>query len=185
MPDSIASNLQLAAAAAALLCLIAAAIEDAWRYRISNLLVGGVVLAYALYAAGEMSWSFLGWSLAAAICMLLVAAAAFAFGIFGGGDAKLIAAMALWTQFGGLARFVVVMSALGGILGLVWIIRRRLGGRDRIPAAAPDGSAPDAEQTSTQPAPFAHLPYGIAIALAGIDFFLLAPNSPLAGWLPY
>ena len=211
-PDAagFAGTLQLAAALAAVLCLAAAAIEDAWRYRISNALVIGVILCFAVFAAAQGSWPLLGWSLAAGVGMLVVAMLPFALGIFGGGDTKLIAAMALWTQFAGLPRFLLVMSACGGILGVVWLIRRRLA-RPKAPAVATPAAAtpaaalqasaampattdapaaagvPDEEQGSVpaSAAPFTRLPYGIAIALAGIDFFLFAPQSPLQGWQPF
>lgn len=189
-----AATLQLAASLAALLCLAAAAIEDGWRYRISNALVIGVTLCFAVFAAAQGSWVLLGWSLAAGIGVLVVAMLPFALGIFGGGDTKLIAAMALWTQFAGLPRFLLVMSACGGILGVVWLIRRRLAGPAAKPAVTPP--EPPVQQTEAKAgdepeaapggaAPFTRLPYGIAIALAGIDFFLFGPQSPLRDWLPF
>ena len=192
-----AATLQLAASLAALLCLAAAAIEDGWRYRISNALVIGVTLCFAVFAAAQGSWVLLGWSLAAGIVVLVVAMLPFALGIFGVGDTKLIAAMALWTQFAGPPRFLLVMSACGGILGVVWLIRRRLAGPAAKPAstpAEPQAQLPEAkaaaagEEPEAAPggaAPFTRLPYGIAIALAGIDFFLLGPQSPLRDWLPF
>jgi Flp pilus assembly protein protease CpaA len=221
-----AAAIQIAASIAALLCLIAAAIEDGWRYRISNVLVIGVVASFAAFAAGQGSWPYLGWSLAAGACMLALASVPFAFGVFGGGDTKLMAAMALWTQFAEMPRFVVVMSAFGGILGVIWIIRRLVktssaatppaephlvqsqsiepqsvesqsielaAGSPAAPAPAaaePSASAPataaaDNAERDPRDAPLSHLPYGIAIALSGIDFFLFGPATPLAGWLPF
>jgi len=170
-------GLQLAAAAVCIALLIAAATGDVKRYRISNRLVGAVVVCFAIFAAAEASWIFLGWSLAAAACALLLASLLFAFGLFGGGDTKLTAAMALWTQFVDLPRFLLVMTACGGILGVVWMIRRRL--QRPAPAAEAAGSA-----ESQQAGKITNkLPYGVAIAAAGIDFFLFSPNSPLAGLL--
>lgn len=228
-----AATIQIAASIAALLCLIAAAIEDGWRYRISNVLVIGVVASFAAFAAGQGSWPYLGWSLAAGACMLALASVPFAFGVFGGGDTKLIAAMALWTQFAEMPRFVVVMSAFGGVLGVIWIIRRLVktgsaatppaephlvqsqsvesqpvepqsiesqsiesaAGSPAAPAPAaaePGASAPataaavaDNAERDPRDAPLSHLPYGIAIALSGIDFFLFGPATPLARWLPF
>lgn len=204
-PAGFGAVLQLIAAGGALLCLLAAAIEDGWRYRISNLLVVGVAACFAAYAAAEGSWPFLGWSLAAGVCVLAVASIPFAFGVFGGGDTKLIAVMALWTQFAGLPRFLVVMSAFGGVLCIVWLARKHLGKakHDAAPAAALPRANPEPEpQPETEPLPapvpaaqategeaaadvpaFSRVPYGIAIALAGIDFFAFAPESPFAGWL--
>lgn len=201
-----------ATAVAALLCLVAAAIEDAWRYRISNALVSGVVASFAIFAVVTGSWAFAGWSLGAGLCVLAAAALLFALGTFGGGDAKLMAAIALWTQFAGLPRFLLVMSAFGGILGIMWIVRRRMArsgapaiATHRFSSAADDAAGPSQDSADpsgptaypagpqdaaplsvSQPAPpFGRLPYGIAIAAGGIDFFLFAPTSPLSGVIPF
>lgn len=183
-PTSFGAILQVSAAGATVLLLLAAAVEDGWRYRISNLLVVGVAVCFAAYAAAAGSWPLLGWSLAAGACMLAVASVPFAFGVFGGGDTKLIAVMGLWTQFAALPRFLLVMSAIGGLLGLVWMVRRRLG-TGEAPATRQEPSDATAAAEAPAARPFSHLPYGIAIALAGVDFFLFAPNSPLQAWLPF
>jgi prepilin peptidase CpaA len=179
--------LQFAATIGCIGLLVAAAIGDVRHYRISNRLVGAVIVCFAILAAGKASWIFLAWSLAAAACTLLIAALLFAFGLFGGGDTKLAAAMALWTQFADLPRFLLVMTASGGILGVVWMIRRRMqrrhaapGADDTATAAAPTAESSVAQRTDRLPN---RLPYGVAIAAAGIDFFLFSPNSPLAGVL--
>lgn len=188
-PSDLAAIVELLAASGALLCLAAAAIEDGWRYRISNALVMALVACYAAYAGGHGSWAYLGWSLAAGTGVLLVGMVPFAFGIFGGGDTKLMAAMALWTQFAGLPRFLVVMSACGGVLGVIWLIRRRLRGAGEPAgdnAAMASASAPQTEESAPGSlAGLTRLPYGIAIALAGVDFFLFGPHSPLIGRLPF
>lgn len=200
----IATLVQSAAAFGAVLCLAAAAIEDGWRYRISNILVIAVAVCFAAFAAAEASWSYLGWSAAAGACVLAIAAVPFAFGVFGGGDTKLIAVMALWTQFGQLPRFLLVMSAFGGVLGVIWMVRRRLAPQPApaevtsaaakpvetpAPAEKPASARAEAdappEDDAAPHAPFSKLPYGIAIALAGLDFFLFGPASPLATWLPF
>jgi prepilin peptidase CpaA len=178
---TIGNSVQVLATVTCILLLIAAAIGDVRRYRIPNNLVIGVVVCFVIFAAAKASWVFVGWSLAAAACTFAVAVALFAFGLFGGGDTKLTAAMALWTQFHDLPRFLVVMTLFGGILGVVWMIRRR-----RRRPAAPDAAAVAApNMTSPQhiPAMPNKLPYGVAIAIAGIDFFLFSANSPLAGVL--
>jgi prepilin peptidase CpaA len=176
--------LQLAASIGCIGLLVAAAWGDLQRYRISNRLVMAVVLCFVILAAAKASWIFLGWSLAAAACTFVLVAALFAFGLFGGGDTKLATAMALWTQFHDLPRFLLVMTASGGLLGVVWIIRRR---RQRRQAAAAGASAPASvgEMTGSRRAPEVpnKLPYGVAIAIAGLDFFLFSANSPLAGVL--
>ena len=116
---NISDWLQLAASGGCAGLLIAAAIGDVRHYRISNRLVGTIVVCFAVLAAAKASWIFLAWSLAAAVCMLLIASLLFALGLLGGGDTKLAAVMALWTQFVDLPRFALVMTASGGILGVI------------------------------------------------------------------
>jgi prepilin peptidase CpaA len=184
MSWTIGNGVQSLAAFICILLLVAAAIGDVRHYRISNRLVGAVVICFVAYAAARASWIFLAWSVAAAACTFAVVAALFAFGLFGGGDTKLTAAMALWVQFADLPRFLIVMTACGGLLGVVWVIRRHL---QRRQAAAAGASAPALASENAgaqrQLGVPNKLPYGVAIAMAGIDFFLLSANSPLAGVL--
>jgi prepilin peptidase CpaA len=163
---TIGNGVQVFAAVICVFLLIAAAIGDLRYYRISNRLVGAVVICFAALAVAKASWIFLGWSLAAAACTFVLVAALFALGLIGGGDTKLAATMALWTQFADLPRFLLVMTASGGLLGIVWLVRRRRQQRSRADAGISN-----------------KLPYGVAIAIAGIDFFLFSANSPLAGVL--
>jgi prepilin peptidase CpaA len=184
MSWTIGHSVQTLAAVTCIGLLIAAAIGDLRRYRISNNLVIAVAASFAVFAIASWSWALLAWSLAAAACLFAIGAILFALGLFGGGDTKLITALALWIPFADLPRFLLVMTASGGLLGVVWIIRRRLQRRKIVDAGA---SAPltASETTSSQRAPEVpnKLPYGVAIAIAGVDFFLFSPNSPLAGVL--
>ena len=172
---------QVLAAVTCILLLVVAAIGDLRHYRISNRVVGAVVICFLAYAAAKASWIFLAWSVAAAVCIFAVVAVLFAFGLFGGGDTKLTAAMALWVQFADLPRFLVVMTACGGLLGVVWVIRRRLQQRHAADfgASAPMTGSDIAGAQRELGVPN-KLPYGVAIAVAGIDFFLFSANSPLA-----
>jgi prepilin peptidase CpaA len=178
------TGVQALAAALCVLLLIAAAIGDLRQYRISNRLVASVVICFAIFVIAKASWISVGWSLAAAACVFALAATMFAFGLMGGGDTKLITAMALWTSFVDLPRFLLVMTASGGLLGVVWLIRQR---RRRHQAAGAGASAPPnmlkIAGPQRVPAMPNKLPYGVAIAIAGIDFFLFSANSPLVGVL--
>jgi prepilin peptidase CpaA len=156
--------------AVALGALAVAAIKDAREFRIPNTTVLFVVAALVPYAAVQGSWYFVLWALAAGAVMFAVCAGLFALRLVGGGDAKLIAAMALWTQFAAMPRFFIVMALAGGILSAVFLVTRRLARR----GATTDAAAASAE------APSQKIPYGVAITIAGFDFFLLAPNGPLA-----
>jgi prepilin peptidase CpaA len=188
----LSAAIQLTAAIAALICLGAAALQDGLRYRISNPIVLALVVCFAVFAAAKGSLPFIAWSLGAGTTAMIIAAILFALGVFGGGDAKLIGAMGLWTQFAALPRFLVVMTACGGLLGLVWLARRHLARKPSVAAVAPDADAGAVSSAPVSPVPvpqaparFSRLPYGIAIAAAGVDYFLFTPLSPIAEYLPF
>jgi prepilin peptidase CpaA len=168
--------IQLAAASVTIVLLIAAGFTDITRYRIPNVIVYAIVAVFLAGALFNLSWPALGWSVVAAVGMFLLGAGLFALRLFGGGDVKLIAAMALWTSVTpDLLRFLMIMSAAGGLLGTVWLVRRR-----RQRAAATNGSAP-----SEAPKLPNKIPYGVAIAIAGLDYFAMSPHSPFAALLPW
>jgi len=73
-------------------------------------------------------------------------AIAFAFGAMGGGDVKLIGALALWLPFQAVILLLFVMSIAGGLLTLVMVLRHRL--------ATKEGKV--------------EIPYGVAIAFGGL-----------------
>jgi prepilin peptidase CpaA len=82
--------------------------------------------------------------IAAAVFALF--AIAFAMGAMGGGDVKLIGALALWLPFQALALLLVVMSLAGGALTIAMFVRHRLARREGQP----------------------EIPYGLAIAFGGL-----------------
>ncbi len=174
----ISNWIQLAAAAATVVLLLAAAFTDLTRYRIPNGLVVAIVIVFAVGAAFNFAWPALAWSAAAAVGMFLLGAGLFAFGLFGGGDVKLIAAMALWTGVADLPRFLFVMSAAGGLLGVIWLVRRRL-------RSAPAVSQASSALAASAPKIPNRIPYGVAIAVAGLDFFVASPHSPLMQVWPW
>ena len=92
------------------------------------------------------------WSLAAAGLMLGLAICLFLFNFMGGGDAKLLPALMLWTGWGATSfEFLVLMAILGGALAFVLLIVRWL---------IPQSFAPPLFKRG------APIPYGIPIALA-------------------
>jgi len=103
-------------------------------------------------------WFFSGLSLWPEIAAQ-VAVAAFVFGLFaiafyigamGGGDVKMVSAVALWLPFGAVMKLLVIMSLAGGVLTLVMLARARLAKSGRQ----------------------LEIPYGVAIAFGG--FWLIA-----------
>lgn len=73
-------------------------------------------------------------------------AIAFALNAMGGGDVKLIGALALWLPFPAVVVLLIVMSVSGGVLTLAMFLRHRFAGRTGQP----------------------EIPYGVAIAFGGL-----------------
>ncbi len=181
--------IEILAAAGTVLLLLAAAATDVARYRIPNVIVYAIVATFLVGAAFNFAWPTTALAILAGVVMFLVGAGLFAAGLFGGGDVKLIAAMALWTGFAGLPRFLLVMTAAGGLLGLLWLARRR---RHRAALAGNAAISAEGSATGTQPAEGAQapqmpnrIPYGVAIAIAGLDFFVTSAHSPFAPLWPW
>ena len=193
--------IQLLAAATTMILLIAAAASDITRYRIPNTIVYAIVAAFAVGAIFNFAWPAIVWPVLAGVAMFLFGALLFAFGLFGGGDVKLIAAMALWTGFADLPRFLLIMGAAGGLLGLVLLLKRLRQGpapaglspastepSEAAVAMAPSSATPASDApTSEAPRPTrkSHIPYGVGIAIAGLDFFLVSQHSPFAPFWPW
>jgi len=150
------------------LAMLGAAATDLATMTIPNRLVaalGGAFLAFALLS---------GWSLFAIGLHFIVGAAALAitFGFFsagwmGGGDAKLVAATALWIGPGpDLLRYAVLASIFGGLLTLL-ILVVRCAVRSTTGFASADRLLDHGSG----------IPYGVALGLAGLVVFLEADWS--------
>lgn len=134
--------------------LLAAGIEDARRRTIAN----GTNAAVALlapawwWAQGYALWPDMALQLVLAVVVLALFAAAFAAGMMGGGDVKLIAALALWLPLVPMLNLLIVMSLAGGAVTLLMMAERRWRSGEGV----------------------LEVPYGVAIAFAG----LLALHEP-------
>lgn len=131
----------------------AAAAQDLARRRIANRLVLALAVAavlrigFGLVAGAEVTPVK---DMAAALAVFGGGVAAFHFGVFGGGDAKLLAAGALWTGAASVGAYLLATALAGGLLALgflIWAARSRGQGGER---------------------PRIALPYGVAISAAGI-----------------
>ncbi len=208
--------IEIIAAAATMVLLAAVAISDITRYRIPNVIVYAIVIVFLVGAAFNFAWPAFGWAIAAGVAMFLLGAGLFAIGLFGGGDVKLFAAMALWTGFADLPRFLLVLSAAGGVLGVVMLLLRRRQ-QPAIAGAAPTSAAAAPVESSSEGSPSGastavasasvesaessfdaasagfsmkptvrnRMPYGVAIAVGGFDFFITSPHSPFAPYWPW
>lgn len=96
--------------------------------------------------------------------VLVVCAGLFYLNVFGGGDAKVIAAASLWMGLGASAPFVMGMAIAGGALAAVLIVLRRMTFETKQPWLARLKS------------PEEGAPYAVAIAIGAL---LAAPGSPV------
>src|SRR5688572_27696722 len=93
---------------------------------IPNRITLGLALAF-LPAAAVMGLapSEILMHVAAGALVLVIGIALFAVGGFGGGDAKLLAAGALWIGMDGLLSYLLLVTLFGGLLSLVVVLYRR------------------------------------------------------------
>jgi prepilin peptidase CpaA len=137
--------------------LIAAAVNDLARYEIPNVLSVALVAAF-LPIALTQPVSLSAWHALAGAATFLVATFLFAAGICGGGDVKLLGATALWVGWGNLPDFLLVTALAGGALALLILVARKL--------AAPERRFGHWYSQLLQNN--AGVPYGVAIAVAGL-----------------
>ncbi len=125
-----------------LLCLLAlllltAAATDIRDRIISNRLNAAIaVLALPWWFALQLDGIAILLQLALAAGVLLLFAACFAFGLMGGGDVKLLTALALWLPLAKMLLLLQWMALGGGVLTLGMLLAHRLRrapGRPEIP----------------------------------------------------
>ena len=135
--------------------LVSAGIEDARTREIANWKNAAVALLAPLwwYANGLDIWPDMALQLGVALAVFAVFLLVFHFGLMGGGDVKLIVALALWLPFPSYLSMLMVMSIAGGGVTIVMMAERVI------------------KKTSAT----IEVPYGVAIAFAG----LLALREPL------
>ena len=108
------------------LVLIAAALQDLWRLRISNILPVLLILLFPLWV-WRVGFETDLWQNAALFAFALsVGLLLFARRWLGGGDVKLFAAVALWFDFHGAPYLLLAITIGGGLLGLLFIMVRRV-----------------------------------------------------------
>ena len=132
--------------------LALAALRD-WRSRrIPNWLNAGIALLAIPFwwASGLSIWPDVAVQIGLAAALLLVFWLAFAVGMMGGGDVKMIAALALWLPPAAMIKLLLIMSIAGGVLTIAMLIPHRIA------------------KAKGQP----EIPYGIAIAFGG--FWLIS-----------
>jgi prepilin peptidase CpaA len=152
--------------AALAIALLTAAFTDLRGRHIGNWLNAGIAVMAPAYwwASGLSLWPGVALQLGVAAITFAVLAILFALRAMGGGDVKLLTALALWIEPLAFARLVIIMALLGGVLTIVfgaWHIACRR--KDRLA-----------------------IPYGVAIALAGLwvlgtSYLPVLPAAAAAG----
>jgi len=150
--------------------VIVAALRDGVSMIIPNWISVALVVAYvpAVLVTG-LPLAEAGLSLAVGVGMLAVGVVMFALRWIGGGDAKLLAAAALWLGVSGLLPFLIWTALAGGALAVALLAARRMLAFTGFPLRQP----PWIERLL---APEGDIPYGIAIAAGALAAF---PDSPL------
>lgn len=119
------------------IALLVAAVTDLRRRQIDNGLTGAIALTAPLFwIASGLSPIGIGWQVAIACAAFAVLAGLFAMGAMGGGDVKLLTALALWLPPIPFLTLLLVMAVAGGALTVAfgaWHVLRREKGRVAVP----------------------------------------------------
>jgi prepilin peptidase CpaA len=130
------------------IALIVAAVTDLLKRHISNWLNLGIALAAPLFwiVSGMTLWPEMIGQIGLAAIIFTIFAGLFAIGAMGGGDVKLLTALALWMPWLTFLELLVIMSIAGGLLTLLMMINKQI-------------------RKTEGPI---KVPYGVAIAFAGL-----------------
>lgn len=140
------------------IALLIAAFTDIRHRRIDNWLNAAIALTAPLFwwASGLALWPDVAMQLGVAVAAFAILAGMFALNMMGGGDVKLLTALALWVPPAAFLKLIIIMALAGGVLTIAlgaWhVVRRR---KDRLA-----------------------IPYGVAIAFAA----LWVIGTEGAGW---
>ena len=172
------ANLVLALEFGFLLAMIAAAFRDLAAWSLPNWLTISVALGYFAWAwASGASWSAVGLALAAGALVLAAGYLLFTIHLWGAGDGKMAAAVALWIGLGfnfDLFRFFLVVSLAGGVLAIAALAIHFATGQPQLPPGD------DAGREAARRNPLkAKARYGAAIAIGGLDFWLWHSHAGL------
>jgi prepilin peptidase CpaA len=145
-----------------------AAASDLLTMTIPNKISLALVICFAGFAIGAgLSWHAIAMHVAAAVLVLTVSFGLFAFRWIGGGDAKLMAATALWLGFNTLMDYLLISTVAGGLLTLAILSLR--GWPLPLFALRWDWLSRLHDKSSG-------VPYGIALAGAALAVY---PHSPI------
>lgn len=144
-----------------------AAYSDISRYILSNRLCLVTFFLYplylcALYLAGHgLPLNDILWAGAFSLIIFLICAGLFAGGMMGGGDVKLIPAVALWAGPDHILPYLFITSLTGGLIATIIVIKNRIKMSKYYKSSA-NVNFSEAKMEKNQ------VPYGVGIALGGL-----------------
>jgi prepilin peptidase CpaA len=148
--------------------LIAAAASDALSFRIPNWLTAlTALLFFPMALATAMPLHEFGAHLLAGVLLFAVGFGFFQLNLFGGGDAKLMAAAGLWFGTSQVLPFLFMTALAGGLLGLVIGFWSMMSISWEIHAENIDLAGIGRRLRGLKP----NVPYGLAFAIGGIIVF--------------
>jgi prepilin peptidase CpaA len=151
--------------------MVWAAIGDVRSFRITNklnLCIAAAFLAFAIPMG--MGWLDIVGHMKVALVTIVITMSMFLAGVFGGGDAKMTGAVALWLGPSAMIPFIYYTALSGGVLVLILILGRKLAKRHGLPRS-PKWARRMMRKHSA-------VPYGVALGLGA----LIA--VPQAVWFP-
>ncbi|NOZ43176.1 MAG: hypothetical protein GXP02_08455 [Alphaproteobacteria bacterium] len=147
--------------------MLRAAYSDLSSYTLSNRLCLGVALLYplylfALYMDGHgLSMAAILMSLGLALIIFIIGMGLFALNLMGGGDVKLMPAVALWAGAGHIINYLFITAIVGGIFAVIIIVRNR---RNQSKYYKSSENINLSVTKITESA----VPYGVGIAVGGL-----------------
>lgn len=145
------------------ICMAFAAANDLFTMTIPNKISLALLVSFAAAAMwAGLSLNDIALHAGVGAAALVVGFALFAFNLVGGGDAKLLAAGALWMGPDFVIPYVAYMTIFGGILSVVILAYRRF---------VPAGNLPLPGWAMRLHTNGGGIPYGIAIAAAGLAMY--------------
>jgi len=145
--------------------MLAAAYNDATTMKIPNwislALIAGFFIVQPFVFQG---WEVFGTHLLVGSVFFLAGFAMFAFGWLGGGDAKLMAATALWWQWSDVFLYISYTTLIGAALGIILIFSKKIFLLRMLTLQIPLAMFKEEK----------NMPYGLALAAGAL---LTLPNS--------
>jgi len=147
--------------------VLLAAYEDVRFMRIRNTIALAVALLFlpmlALLPLNEVIAHLVVGGVIFAICVALFFA-----GLLGGGDAKLIGAIALWPSLHELPAFLMVMTFAGGALAIIALVLKKGTHLTTLKTSNPTLFGPENGWLACLERGETVVPYGVAIAIASL-----------------